>query len=134
MYNLESNPEMTDMDILGGLFPILEGEVSKNGNEFRTKPGFLTRHLVSADRKDIAGEKKLLVLHNIDALPERVRAALAQAPCVLADQNLTIPVTLSFGVAVSLEDADSADGLLAAADKRLYDAKNGGRDRVCVEG
>ena len=65
---------------------------------------------------------------------ERVRAALAQAPCVLADQNLTIPVTLSFGVAVSLEDADSADGLLAAADKRLYDAKNGGRDRVCVEG
>jgi len=65
---------------------------------------------------------------------ERVRAALAQAPCVLADQNLTIPVTLSFGVEVSLEDADSADGLLAAADKRLYDAKNGGRDRVCVEG
>ena len=65
---------------------------------------------------------------------ERVRAAMALAPCIIPEQNLTIPVTLSFGVAVSLEDAESADGLLAAADKRLYDAKNGGRDRVCVEG
>jgi diguanylate cyclase (GGDEF)-like protein len=65
---------------------------------------------------------------------ERVRAALALSPCLLPERGLTIPVTLSFGVAVSLEDAASADGLLAAADKRLYDAKNGGRDRVCVEG
>ena len=65
---------------------------------------------------------------------ERVRAAMALAPCIIPEQNLTIPVTLSFGVAVSLEDAENADGLLAAADKRLYDAKNGGRDRVCVEG
>ena len=65
---------------------------------------------------------------------ERVRAAMALSPCMIPEQNLTIPVTLSFGVAVSLEDAETADGLLAAADKRLYDAKKGGRDRVCVEG
>ena len=65
---------------------------------------------------------------------ERVRAAMAQSPCVIAEQGLTIPVTLSFGVAVSLEDAATPEEMIAAADKRLYDAKRGGRDRVCVEG
>ena len=63
---------------------------------------------------------------------ERVRAALAQAPCFVPDLALTIPVTLSIGVAVSLEDAQSAGGLIPVADKRLYAAKNSGRDTVRV--
>ena len=61
---------------------------------------------------------------------ERVRAALAQAPCVLPEQGVQIPVTLSIGVAVPLEDADSPDALIAAADRRLYAAKRAGRDAV----
>lgn len=65
---------------------------------------------------------------------ERVRAALAHSPCVVPDQELRIPVTLSIGVSVPIEDADSPDALIAVADRRLYHAKHGGRDRVCIEG
>jgi diguanylate cyclase (GGDEF)-like protein len=61
---------------------------------------------------------------------ERVRAALAQSPCVLEEQGVQIAVTLSIGVAVPLEDADSPDALIAAADRRLYAAKRAGRDAV----
>jgi diguanylate cyclase (GGDEF)-like protein len=65
---------------------------------------------------------------------ERVRAALAQSPCAVPEQGLVIPVTLSIGVSVPIEDADSPDALIAAADRRLYAAKHGGRDRLCIEG
>jgi diguanylate cyclase (GGDEF)-like protein len=65
---------------------------------------------------------------------ERLRAALAQAPCVIPERGLRIAVTLSIGVSVPVEDADSPDALIAAADRRLYTAKHGGRDRVCVDG
>jgi diguanylate cyclase (GGDEF)-like protein len=61
---------------------------------------------------------------------ERLRAALAQAPCVLPEEGLQIAVTLSIGVAVPLEDATSPDELVAAADRRLYAAKRAGRDAV----
>jgi two-component system cell cycle response regulator len=64
---------------------------------------------------------------------ERVRAALAKSPCVVAEQGLRIAVTLSIGVAVPLEDADSADALIEVADRRLYAAKHGGRDRFCTD-
>jgi two-component system cell cycle response regulator len=65
---------------------------------------------------------------------ERVRAALAKSPCVVAEQGLRIVVTLSIGVAVPLEDADSADALIEVADRRLYAAKHGGRDQLCTDG
>lgn len=65
---------------------------------------------------------------------ERLRAALAQAPCVIPERDLRIAVTLSIGVSVPVEDAGSPDALIAAADRRLYAAKHGGRDRVCVDG
>jgi diguanylate cyclase (GGDEF)-like protein/PAS domain S-box-containing protein len=43
------------------------------------------------------------------------------------------PVTLSVGV-VALEEADSPDELLSFADRALYAAKAGGRDRVVIDG
>jgi len=69
--HLEANPQMTVMDLMGGLFPVFEGESTVNGKEFKYKPGFLTRHMMFPD-----DQKRLLVIHNLDALPEKVRAAL----------------------------------------------------------
>jgi diguanylate cyclase (GGDEF)-like protein len=65
---------------------------------------------------------------------ERMRSTLEITPCVIPELGLSIPVTVSIGLAVSLEDADSPDGLIPAADKRLYIAKNAGRNRLCSEG
>lgn len=43
-----------------------------------------------------------------------------------------IPVTISLGIASLDSTSKSADDLLANADKALYDAKNQGRNRVCI--
>jgi diguanylate cyclase (GGDEF)-like protein len=41
-------------------------------------------------------------------------------------------ITASFGIATFPNHASSRDALLAAVDHALYDAKNGGRNRVMV--
>jgi diguanylate cyclase (GGDEF)-like protein len=65
---------------------------------------------------------------------ERVRAALAKTPCLVPERSLEIPVTLSIGVSVPVEDAGTPDALIGAADRRLYAAKHAGRDRACIDG
>ncbi len=64
-------------------------------------------------------------------LAERIRAAIEQAEFPADDKALA--VTVSVGIAsLGAEPVDSIDELLAIADKRLYLAKNNGRNRICV--
>lgn len=59
---------------------------------------------------------------------ERLRQKLEETP--LMHEGQAIPITVSIGVAVMKATDRSADAALIRADKALYRAKNGGRNRV----
>lgn len=61
---------------------------------------------------------------------QRIRAIIAER--TFRHMNEKVPVTMSFGVAVYGEHANSIDSLIKKADKALYRAKKGGRNRVEV--
>jgi diguanylate cyclase (GGDEF)-like protein len=67
--------------------------------------------------------------HEAITAMERMRGLLRRHPFEPAGHG-PIPITMSFGVAVSPPDADSADALIEAADRALYEAKHDGRDCV----
>jgi two-component system cell cycle response regulator len=61
---------------------------------------------------------------------ERLRLSIDEAPFVLPDTGKEIKVTVSIGVATTLDHGDSPTDLLRRADEALYAAKNGGRNRM----
>jgi len=65
-----------------------------------------------------------------ETLAERLREAIAAAPCETSAGS--IPVTASVGYAVVGGRIAAANDLLAAADEAMYVAKRSGRNRVCV--
>ncbi|WP_167391874.1 cellulose biosynthesis regulator diguanylate cyclase DgcQ [Mixta gaviniae] len=87
----------------------------------------------------IGGEEFCLLLpetghEDACGVAERIRAALA-AEKVAIDDRLTLQITASFGVASSSEQGTwTIESLQSAADRRLYLAKQGGRNRVCWQG
>ena len=77
------------------------------------------------------GEEFVLLLPDTDAagaaaLAEKLREAIAS----LTVLSVPAGITGSFGVAALPEHARDADGLLRAADRALYVAKQAGRNRV----
>ncbi len=84
----------------------------------------------------VGGEEFALLLPETNrlgaaVLAERIRANLEQQQIAVA--GIHIPVTASIGVAsFEAEHVDSFNELLNIADKRLYLAKNAGRNRICV--
>ncbi len=63
-------------------------------------------------------------------IAEKVRAAVEAHPFIFEGKR--IPVTTSMGVAELRSDIESPQTLIKAADKALYAAKSGGRNRVVV--
>ncbi|MBF0215968.1 MAG: AAA family ATPase [Candidatus Omnitrophica bacterium] len=80
VYSIEGSPSLTVFDMFGGLFPLLEGEERPSGEDLVFKKGFFTRHMITEEEylRDYGedDEPRLLVIHNIDAVPEKVRAAV----------------------------------------------------------
>ena len=83
----------------------------------------------------VGGEEFALLLAVAD---DSQAAARAERLCrylagvVLDTPRGPLSVTVSIGVSALTADCDSLDALLAQADDRLYTAKRGGRNRVCV--
>jgi diguanylate cyclase (GGDEF)-like protein len=83
------------------------------------------------------GGEELLVILPETTLDEAVARAEVIRMAISAQQiryrgTALGRVTASFGVATVPGQAQNAEGVLRAADEALYEAKAGGRDRVCV--
>lgn len=81
----------------------------------------------------LGGEEFLVIIGNCrieeaHIVCERVRAKIASKPVETSAGPLT--VTVSIGLAEYGQTLNTIEGLLAAADKALYRAKGGGRNRV----
>jgi diguanylate cyclase (GGDEF)-like protein len=81
------------------------------------------------------GEEFALILPAVRSgraqdLLERFRRVVAATPIKLYGRPRPVSVTISIGVACFPEDGLTSEQILACADERLYEAKEGGRDRV----
>ncbi|HZT87238.1 MAG TPA: PleD family two-component system response regulator [Stellaceae bacterium] len=86
----------------------------------------------------LGGEEFLVVMPETTlsiatTVAERLRRAMADHPFVLAAENLSLPITVSIGVAAAQERHERIDLLLKRADEALYTAKNEGRNRVVAK-
>lgn len=82
----------------------------------------------------IGGEEFLVLLPGADVHAATVLAeTLHRSVC--SEKRGGVQVTMSFGVSASVYgELFDYDRVFEAADAALYDAKKGGRDRVCVRG
>jgi diguanylate cyclase (GGDEF)-like protein len=81
------------------------------------------------------GEEFVAYLAETDAqgahvVAERIRRDMETFPFVL--DGTTIQVKISIGISIAPEHGETVTGLVGAADKALYRAKETGRNRVCV--
>jgi diguanylate cyclase (GGDEF)-like protein len=82
------------------------------------------------------GEEFLLVLPETDAdggrlLAERIRKLVEGRPLVTSE-GVPLSVTVSFGIAAYEHDGMTAEMLVEAADRALYEAKRTGKNRVAT--
>ena len=64
------------------------------------------------------------------AVAERLRYVVENQPFALKQGGATLSITASLGIASSIHGAASAEELVRQADRALYEAKHGGRNRV----
>ncbi len=81
------------------------------------------------------GEEFVVVMPDTDAavaavIAERLRSLIESEPFVLRRAGVTLQITASLGIACNEQGAETPEQLLKQADKALYEAKNGGRNRV----
>jgi diguanylate cyclase (GGDEF)-like protein len=95
----------------------------------------------SIRRADLAarygGEEFMVVMSNTAApdarrVAEKIRAAVEAMVVPINNARQAVTVTVSIGGAAYPDDTTTAQELLATADAALYDAKHGGRNRVCM--
>jgi diguanylate cyclase (GGDEF)-like protein len=83
----------------------------------------------------IGGEEFAVIVpyvsrEQIDIIAERYREHVAQMRVVVG--NAELRPTISIGIATSDDGETTMDGLMQAADRKLYEAKRNGRNRVAA--
>ena len=95
----------------------------------------LRGHARAEDVVRYGGEEFVVLLPRLGPAAAAARAEVLRAACAAVDVEVEdVRVTISAGVASCPDHGDSPDELLLAADRALYAAKEGGRDRVAVAG
>jgi two-component system, cell cycle response regulator len=98
--------------------------------------GFLDTQIRTVDHlARVGGEEFAIIivettLEDARQTMERLLALMASTPCTLPDGAGVVKVTLSAGIAMMPDDADTTQALFELADKALYSAKRHGRNRV----
>jgi two-component system cell cycle response regulator len=69
-------------------------------------------------------------LEDAERIAERIRRYIGGSPFRVAQGSELLTVTISIGVAIMTEEADTPEALLKRADEALYEAKAAGRNRV----
>ena len=83
------------------------------------------------------GEEFMILISNVSLerameVAERVRGAIESTVFEGGENQPTGKVTISIGVASFPQHANTGDELINSADEALYEAKRGGRNRVCL--
>ncbi|MDP1634446.1 MAG: GGDEF domain-containing protein, partial [Gallionellaceae bacterium] len=83
----------------------------------------------------LGGEEFGILLPGTDAegamlFAERLRSQVADTPAL--HENITVPITISIGVALFDAKDNAADSIMVRADMALYRAKADGRNRVAM--
>ncbi|WP_432544372.1 GGDEF domain-containing protein [Kineococcus sp. SYSU DK002] len=93
----------------------------------------LSAHARAEDVVRYGGEEFVVLLPHLDAAAAHRRAEELRAACARVRVEVEdLRVTVSAGVATAPDHGSTPDELLLAADRALYEAKGGGRDRVAL--
>jgi diguanylate cyclase (GGDEF)-like protein len=117
----------------------------KNGHPAGDEALRQVARCIAEDRRQVdivaryGGEEFAILLHDVTRaqaveVAEKIRTRVSESPIVHADKQPLGRMTVSIGVALCPEDADTAPSLLEVADVALYRAKKAGRDTVVVAG
>lgn len=84
------------------------------------------------------GEEFLIFMNHVDlqvaeSILDRLREKISRYPLHVENQPDPLHITVSFGIAQVVEN-EPLRSLIRRADDALYQAKNSGRNRVCVAG
>ncbi|GAA0315484.1 GGDEF domain-containing protein [Kineococcus aurantiacus] len=93
----------------------------------------LAAHARPEDVVRYGGEEFVVLLPRVDARAARARAEELRVACAAVRVEVEeLRVTVSAGVATAPDHGGTPDELLLAADRALYEAKEGGRDQVAL--